>query len=79
MFPDVITSYNMFTTVAFSGETLFWIIEYHPTEIGQNWLTSPNRYSLLRNECLAHPQDFKDRLNEGKYRIWTTTPYEMPW
>ncbi len=56
------------------GEKLFFIIEYKAAEA-----TSPNRYSLMRNEILAFPLQFKERLNNGVYRIWTRIPYDTPW
>lgn len=73
--PDVITSYE--DLVRYSGggvlpqETLFWIIEYNSINPDFNEI---EKYSLLRNECLKHPTDFKSRLNNGVYKIWTTIP-----
>ena len=74
--PDVITSYEDLVRYSASGavlsrETLFWIIEYNPNNEDYNEF---NKYSLLRNECLKHPIDFKERLNNGIYKIWTRTP-----
>ncbi len=75
--PDTITSYE--DLVKYTGnmtsigrETLFWIIEYNSNNSDY---TEAERYSLLRNECLKHPRDFKERLNSGIYKIWTRTPY----
>lgn len=53
----------------------FWIIEYNPNV----YTTEENKYSILRNEILQHPQDYLTRLNEQIYRIWTITPYEKSW
>ena len=69
--PNVITNYNDFIIYK-NNESLFWIIEYREAD-------EVNRYSVMRNECLQHPTDFKDRLNNGVYRIWTITPKEIPW
>lgn len=74
---DIITSYedliNYTKTMSIVGkETLFWIIEY---DSKNEDFTEAGRYSLFRNECLKHPQDFKDRLNQGIYKIWTCIPY----
>ena len=77
MIPEVITNYDDFTF--YSGNTissLFWIIEYNSNLIEINDIT---KYSIMRNECLDHPRDFKDRLNSGVYRIWTVIPYEKEW
>lgn len=68
---DVIYSYDDFVNRR-TIDSLFWIIEYRDAD-------EANRYSVFRNECLQHPADFKDRLNSGVYRIWTTTPREIPW
>lgn len=75
--PDIITTYDdLFTYSNNSGglnrETLFWIIEYNSKNPDFN---ENEKYSLLRNECLKHPQDFKERLNNGVYKIWTKIPY----
>jgi len=62
--------------------SLFWIIEYSQNELNcdlDTYKTTPNRYSLFRNECLSHPQNFKQRLDNGQYRIWTTIPYDIQW
>ena len=84
----IITDYDTFTNYNNSlgkGESLFLIVEYSPEELGFedardfNYISSVNRYSLMRNECLQHPQDFKNRLNEHKYRIWLGTPEEILW
>lgn len=77
MFPEIITSYEDFQVynLNLEQESLFWIIEYNPTEYSEQ----KDRYSILRNEILANPQNFKNRLNMGKYRIWTITPREIPW
>lgn len=69
--PNIITNYNDFIIYK-NNESLFWIIEYREAD-------EVNRYSVMRNECLQHPTDFKDRLNNGVYRIWTITPKEIPW
>lgn len=73
--PDVITTYNDLSNYIENGvfrrEMLFWIIEYN----SNNYTSSEEKYSLLRNECLKHPLDFKDRLDNGVYKIWTCTPY----
>lgn len=71
--PEVIYTYEDF--ISYNNRvnnSLFWIIEYQNAE-------EPERYSLLRNECLKHPNNFKDRLNNKIYRIWTTTPIDIPW
>ena len=75
--PDIITNYNDLLTYTgnltiIGKETLFWIIEYNSNNPDYNEI---ERYSLLRNECLKHPTDFKERLNNGIYKIWTKTPY----
>lgn len=75
--PDVITSYEDLikytgSMISIRRETLFWIIEYNSNNPDY---TEAERYSLLRNECLKYPQDFKDRLDSGIYKIWTRTPY----
>ena len=74
--PNIITNYE--DLVRYSGggftlprETLFWIIEYNSENADFNEL---EKYSLLRNECLKHPLDFKDRLDNGIYKIWTIIP-----
>lgn len=69
--PDVITNYDDFVMYK-NNESLFWIIEYREAD-------EVNRYSVMRNECVQHPTNFKDRLNDGVYRIWTRTPRELPW
>ena len=74
--PDVIYTYDELLSLGNFNAALFWIIEYNPDETGGD---NAKRYSLFRNECLTHPESFKDRLNEGVYRIWTTTPREIPW
>lgn len=73
----MITTYEEY--IAYGGgngqEGLFWIIEYNP-----NYYNNPEeRYSIMRNEILAHPQDFKNRLNNGIYRVWINTPIDMEW
>ena len=71
--PEIINSYEDF--IDFSKtikDSLFWIIEYKNID-------EIHRYSLLRTECLQHPLDFSQRLNDGIYRIWTTIPREIPW
>lgn len=71
--PDIITSYEDFINLSKNNfDSLFWIIEYK----NKNDI---ERYSLLRTECLQHPTDFNERLNQGVYRIWTTTPREVNW
>ena len=86
--PELITSYEQFLnkTRTLSGPvSLFWIIEYSPDELGcldendPEYISSPFRYSLMRNECLNHPNDYSQRLNNHLYRIWITTPYNYPW
>ena len=54
--PDVITNYDDFVMYK-NNESLFWIIEYREAD-------EVNRYSVMRNECLQHPTNFKDRLND---------------
>lgn len=83
--PEVIYTYQNFLNAS-SGNpaALFWIVEYSPNELGFiesniEYLNSSNRYSLFRNECLNNPIDFKDRLDNRKYRIWTTTPKNIEW
>lgn len=75
--PDIITSYEDLVKytgnmISIGRETLFWVIEYNKKNPD---FTEAERYSLLRNECLKYPQNFKDRLNNGIYKIWTRTPY----
>lgn len=86
--PDIITNYQQFleTSQRLQGlVSLFWIVEYRPEEIGYTntydnaYLNSLDRFTLMRNECLNHPEDFMERLNNGQYRIWTSTPYNYPW
>lgn len=77
MIPDVITSYEDLIKYSENGQTLtkeslFWIIEYNSNNLDYNEL---QKYSLLRNECLQHPLDFKDRLDNGIYKIWTRIPF----
>ena len=69
--PEVIYNYNEFITYE-GNNSLFLIIEYRDAD-------DANRYSLMRNECLNHPTNFKERLNQGVYRIWTTTPRDINW
>lgn len=74
--PDVITSYEDLVRYSANGailsrDTLFWIIEYNSNNEDYNEF---DKYSLLRNECLKHPLDFKERLNNGVYKIWTRVP-----
>lgn len=64
--------------------SLFWIVEYSPQELGyqektNEYLLDLKRYTFLRNECRMHPTDFKERLDKGVYRIWTTTPQDFEW
>lgn len=68
---NIITNYDDFLAYQ-SYESLFWIIEYRASD-------EAHRYSIMRNECLQHPIDFKDRLNNGVYRIWKDIPQEIPW
>lgn len=71
--PEVIYKYNDFEYYSKEKvEALFWIVEYRN-------VSETERFSLVRNECLNYPLNFKDRLNEGVYRIWTVTPYEKQW
>lgn len=68
-----------------SGTTsLFWIVEYNPIELGYKkkdevYDSDLNRYTFLRNECLKNPTNFKERLDEHKYRIWTVVPQDLEW
>ena len=72
--PSFINDYNSFLQLGgLNRDTLFYIIEYQ--EYNQQY----ERYSILQNEILAHPQDFKERLNNKIYRIWLTVPYDNPW
>ena len=73
--PDIITSYEDFKNINQNEEMTFWIVEYNPNVYD----SLDNKYSILRNEILRHPQDYTTRLDEGIYRIWTITPYEQPW
>ena len=64
--------------------SLFWIVEYNPNELGYSSKTTEynndlNRYSFLRTECLKHPTDYQERLNNKKYRIWTVVPQDLDW
>ena len=64
--------------------SLFWIVEYSPNELGYSSKTTEynndlNRYSFLRTECLKHPADYQERLNNKKYRIWTVVPQDYEW
>ncbi len=69
-----ISDYNSFLQYGgLNREALFYIIEY------QRYNNQYERYSILQNEILAHPQDFKERLNNKVYRIWLTVPYDNPW
>jgi len=75
--PDVIKTYSMLLNYTgnmtiIGKEALFWIIEYNSNNPDYN---EAERYSLLRNECLKHPTDFKERLDNGIYKIWTRIPY----
>jgi len=71
--PDVIYTYNEFESYGKANPAvLFWIVEYRNA-------TGVEQYSLMRNECLSNPQTYKDRLNNGVYRIWTTTPRTIEW
>ena len=81
--PDVIRNYDEFLYYQ-TNSSFFWVVEYSPETLGYNAQTheynvDSKRYSLFRTECLTRPQDFKDRLDNGAYRIWTTTPREIPW
>lgn len=69
--PDIITNYDVLQSFN-TPNALFWIVEYKNTD-------EINRYSVFRNECLAHPTDYVERLNTGVYRIWTVTPRDIPW
>lgn len=75
MIPEIITSYDVFKNITQNEQTLFWIIEYNP----QTYTSQEDRYSILRNEILKHPQDYSMRLDNKIYRIWTTIPYETAW
>lgn len=86
--PDIITSYKDFLQASrnITGlVSLFWVIEYNPKELGfkniydTDYINSLSRFSLMRNECLEHPNDFSTRLDEHKYRIWTVVPYNYNW
>ena len=88
MIPEIITSYEDFQRASRSVAglvSLFWIVEYSPQELGyQNiyddgYTNSLSRFSLVRNECLEHPNNFFTRLNDHKYRIWTVAPYNYEW
>ena len=75
--PDIITTYNELSNYSSNGkglnnEMLFWIIEYNSQNPD---FDESERYSLLRNECLKHPINFKERLDNGTYKIWTRIPY----
>lgn len=71
---NFITSYEDFKQVQ-TPSSLWWIVEYNPTVVsGEN-----ERYNLLRNEILTHPQDYAERLNNKIYRVWTVTPWEQAW
>lgn len=74
--PEIITNYDDFVFYSNNNPSaLFWIIEYNPDSIMGEF----ERYSLIRNECLKYPEHFKDRLNNGIYRIWTVTPRDLSW
>lgn len=75
MLPDIITSSDVFRNIIQNDSTPFWIIEYNPN----TYNLPEDKYSLLRNEILRHPQDYINRLDAGIYRIWTKTPYEAIW
>lgn len=86
--PEIITNYNDFLQASHSVTglvSLYWIVEYNPKELGfqnaydLNYINSLSRFSLMRNECLEHPDDFFTRLDEHKYRIWTVVPYNYNW
>lgn len=87
MVPAIIHSFEEFQEASkfVSGMTsLFWIIEYSPTELGyidsdSNYLNDINRFSLMRMECLKNPSTFKERLNNKNYRIWTVVPIDTTW
>lgn len=82
---SVINTYQDFLTQSSGNpDALFWIVEYSPNELNFTedslaYKSSPLRYSLMRNECLNNPIDFKNRLNQKKYRIWNSTPKNIPW
>ena len=73
----MIRTYDEFLQLKDNDRTnaLFWIVEYSEG----NYNNESQHYSLLRNEILLHPQDFKDRLNNGIYRIWNEIPKETQW
>ena len=89
MIPDLILTYNEFLEASHLTTglaSLFWLVEYSPNELGfssftdTQYLNSPLRFSLLRNECLNHPSNYSERLNKGLYRIWTILPnMNMAW
>ena len=85
---QIIYNYEDFKRYNASGislQALFCIVEYSPQALGYEsyndslYQGSPKRYSLFRNECLEHPKDYSARLDNHIYRIWTTTPQEIPW
>lgn len=81
MIPNIINSYAIIEDYQLVP-SLWWIVEYSQASLGLNkneYISSPKRYSLFRNECLSHPTDFISRLNNGVYRIWTIAPYEENW
>lgn len=77
MIPEIISSYEDFKiyTLNIEKASLFWIVEYNPLQLD----LASDKYSLVYNEILHNPHNYKDRLNNGVYRIWTKTPYEKPW
>ena len=83
MIPEIITNYKDFLEASQRIKglvSLFWIVEYSPTELGysngndSNYINSLQRYTLMRNECLNHNTDFAERLDQHLYRIWTVMP-----
>lgn len=77
MIPEIISSYEDFElyNLNIEQESLFWIVEYNP-----NYIDSfADKYSIMYNEILHNPQNYKNRLNNNIYRIWTKTPREIPW
>ena len=87
MIPSVITDSNVLKSalILSNGMTsLFWIVEYSPNELGYENKTIEydndlNRYSFLRNECLKHPMNYRERLDNKNYRIWTVVPQDYDW
>ena len=87
MIPSLICNFKeLLDSLNFISGTisLFWIVEYSPNELGYEGKTIEydndlNRYSFLRTECLKHPTDYQERLNNKQYRIWTVVPQDLDW